>query len=135
MATDELLDYLTTSPFAESYGTRILSLNDGIDCETPWQDDFTGNPLLRTWHGGVVSGVLELTGLLLVMHSNGYKPCELLSINTSYLRPTLGEHTLFTRADIVRSGKLIHTINTVAWQKSPEAPTATAALSFVSKEN
>ena len=33
-------------------------------CRMPdsWAEHFTGNPLLQAWHGGVVVGVLELTG-------------------------------------------------------------------------
>ena len=53
------------------------------------------------------------------------------SINTSYLRPTSGDKAMFSRANIVRSGKQIQTINAVAWQNSLEEPTAIASLTFV----
>ena len=104
-----------------------------MECATKWQDIFTGNPLLRAWHGGIVSGVLELTGTLAVINSAKTKECALLSINTSYLRPAVGDTSLYSRANVVRSGKRIHTISAVAWQKSCDEPVALASLTFAVK--
>ena len=133
MNTKLLGQFIEQSPYALNYGTKIVSAEGDIECVTQWRDIFTGNPLLRAWHGGVVSGVLELTGTLAAIKASNSQECGLLSINTVYLRPTRGDNEMFSKANVVRSGKHIQTINAVAWQNSFEAPTAIASLTFVSK--
>lgn len=133
MINQKLIDFVEETPYARNYGTEIIASEPETECATKWQDIFTGNPLLRAWHGGIVSGVLELTGTLAVINSANTKECALLSINTSYLRPAVGDTSLYSRANVVRSGKCIHTINAVAWQKSRDEPVAIASLTFVEK--
>lgn len=131
MNTTSLALFIEQSPYALNYGTEILSAEEYVECVTQWREIFTGNPLLRAWHGGIVSGVLELTGTLAAIRAANNENCGLISINTSYLRPTSGDKAMFSRANIVRSGKQIQTINAVAWQNSLEEPTAIASLTFV----
>ena len=133
MINQKLIDFLEETPYARNYGTEIITSIPETECVTRWQNVFTGNPLLRAWHGGVVSAVLELTGTLAVINSAKTKECALLSINTSYLRPALGDKSLFSRATVVRSGKRVHTVSAVVWQNSPDEPTAIASLTFAGK--
>ncbi len=133
MINQNLIDFLGEAPFAGNYGTEIIALEPVMECVTKWQEIFTGNPLLRAWHGGIVSGVLELTGTLAVINSATTTDCALLSINTNYLRPAVGDKSLYSRASIVRSGKRIHTVNAVAWQRSCDEPVAAASLTFAVK--
>lgn len=133
MINQSIIDYLGAAPYAGNFGTDIIALEPEIECVTKWQDIFTGNPLLRAWHGGVVSGVLEMTAMLAVINSTQSQDCALISIQTSYLRPAMGDKNLYSRANVVRRGKHIHTINAVGWQKSCAEPVAIASLAFATK--
>lgn len=126
----QLEKFLQESPYAINYGIQLFSADPDVECLTPWADHFTGNPLLQAWHGGVVTGVLELTGALQALKITGDDSYPLLSANINFLRPTLGDMVVHTRAYLVRSGKQILNIDVVAWQSSPDKPTAGASLTF-----
>ena len=128
--TQLLEKFLDDSPYAINYGIQLHSADPDVECVTPWADHFTGNPLLQAWHGGVVTGVLELTGALQALTITGDELCPLLSANVNFLRPTRGNQVVHTRAYLVRSGKQILNIGVVAWQSSPQKPTAGASLTF-----
>jgi len=125
-----LLHFLEQTPYAKNYGTQLVRYEPDVECVTPWAEHFTGNPLLQAWHGGVVVGVLELTGALQALQISDNEVSPLLSANINFLRPTKGDAAVHTRAYVVRSGKQILNIDVVAWQVSPQEPTAAAALTF-----
>lgn len=125
-----LLNYLQDSPYASNYGMQLLQSEPEIECVTPWQDEFVGNPLIQAWHGGIVTGVLELTGKLQALTVAAADTGPLLSANINFLRPTRGNSVVHTRAHLVRSGKQIINIDVIAWQVSPLDPTASASLTF-----
>jgi uncharacterized protein (TIGR00369 family) len=129
-----LLHFLEQTPYAKNYGTQLVRYEPDVECLTPWADHFTGNPLLQAWHGGVVVGVLELTGALQALKMSDNEVSPLLSANINFLRPTKGDEAVHTRAYIVRSGRQILNIDVVAWQISPEKPTAAASLTFSRNE-
>lgn len=125
-----LLSYLQDSPYASNYKMQLLEVEPDVECVTPWKDEFVGNPLIQAWHGGIVTGILELTGKLQALKVAGAETGSLLSANINFLRPTRGNAIVHTRARLIRSGKQIINIDAVAWQVSPEEPTATASLTF-----
>lgn len=125
-----LLQFLDETPYAKNYGTQLVRYEPDVECLTPWAEHFTGNPLLQAWHGGVVVGVLELTGALQALKVSDNEACPLLSANINFLRPTKGDTDVHTRAYIVRSGRQILNIDVVAWQVSVQEPTAAATLTF-----
>lgn len=122
--------FLEKTPYANNYGTTLVNSEPDIECVTPWADHFTGNPLLQAWHGGVVVGVLELTGALQALKASGSELPPLLTANVNFLRPTKGDVAVHTRAYIVRSGRQILNIDVVAWQITPEKLTAAASLTY-----
>ena len=127
---ENLHKMLNESPYAANYGTQLLSIEPQVECLTPWADHFIGNPRLLAWHGGVVTGVLELTGALQAQKVTNNVDCPLLSANINFLRPTRGNLAVNTVAYLVRGGKQILNIEVVAWQSSLEEPTAGASLTF-----
>lgn len=128
---ETLLEELAgTMSFAKSYGTHIIDVGSEIRCVTEWRDSFTGNPLLKAWHGGIVSGAMELTGLLAAHHDQSSANFNLLSINVSYLKPNRGDSALYTSAKVIRRGRQIVTIETQSWQGSQDNVTAHALLTF-----
>lgn len=133
MIDQKLIDFLEKSPYAANYGTEITATAPHTECVTPWQEIFAGNPLLRSWHGGIVSGVLELTATLAALNSINGNEISVISINTSYLRPTRGDLSLFSQATAARTGKQVHTVNAIAWQGSHSEPTAIASVVLVGK--
>ena len=128
-----LLSYLQDSPYAANYKMQLLEAEPNVECVTPWQDEFVGNPLIQAWHGGIVTGILELTGKLQALKVAGAETGPLLSANINFLRPTRGNSIVHTRAHLIRSGRQIINIDAVAWQVSVQKPTATASLTFAKK--
>ncbi|MBE9540085.1 MAG: PaaI family thioesterase [Proteobacteria bacterium] len=128
-----LLSYLQDSPYASNYKMQLLKVEPDVECVTPWQDEFVGNPLIQAWHGGIITGILELTGKLQALKVAAAETGPLLSANINFLRPTRGNSIVHTRARLIRSGKQIINIDAVAWQVSPEEPTTTASLTFAKK--
>ena len=122
--------FLEKTPYANNYGTALVNSEPDIECVTPWAGHFTGNPLLQAWHGGVVVGVLELTGALQALKASGSELPLLLTANVNFLRPTKGDVSVHTRAYIVRSGRQILNIDVVAWHITPEKLTAAASLTY-----
>ena len=131
---NNLRHFLEKTPYAKNYGTELVNYEPDIECLTPWADHFTGNPLLQAWHGGVVVGVLELTGALRALKVSGNELPPLLSANINFLRPTKGDVAVHTRAYIVRSGRHVLNIDVVAWQITPEKLTAAASLTYSRNE-
>ena len=125
-----LLQFLDETPYAKNCGTELVRCEPDVECLTPWAEHFTGNPLLQAWHGGVVVGVLELTGALQTLKVSADEVCPLLSANINFLRPTKGDLAVHTRAYLVRSGRQILNIDVIAWQISLQEPTAAATLTF-----
>ncbi|WP_460590036.1 PaaI family thioesterase [Haliea atlantica] len=125
-----LLQFLDETPYAKNYGTQLVRYEPSVECLTPWAENFTGNPLLQAWHGGVIIGVLELTGALQALKVSADTVCPLLSANINFLRPTKGDLAVRTRAYLVRSGRQILNIDVIAWQVSLQEPTAAATLAF-----
>lgn len=126
----QLQDVLRELPYACNLGTQIVESAVNLECVTPWRDSFTGNPLLLAWHGGIVAGVLELTAMLAVLKVTDRQPCDLVSINVNYLKPSRGEFELHSRAFVVRRGRQMLYVDACTWQESVAELTSQATLIF-----
>jgi uncharacterized protein (TIGR00369 family) len=84
----------------------------------------TGNPLIRSVHGGVVASLIDMTAeLALEEHLAGAMRAELVSSSIEYLRVTR-DSDIFSTATITRIGRRIAFVDVRCWQDGPDTPVA-----------
>ena len=64
MDLDQLRSMLLIAPFHQWLGLDIAELtDDALILEMPWRDEIVSNPMIGSAHGGVLSALIDLTGL------------------------------------------------------------------------
>lgn len=59
-----LREMLLIAPFHRWLGLDIVALTaDELILEMPWRDEIVSNPMIGSAHGGVLSALIDLTGL------------------------------------------------------------------------
>lgn len=97
-----------------------------LTCHLPFREDFIGNPLARSIHGGIVYSLLNSAAVLQVIWElDGVVNPRTIEMSVSYLRmAAVGDQ--WARAEIVRAGRRVATVSATAWQDDPDKPVATA---------
>jgi len=63
-AVEALRGLLLVSPFHRWLGLEIVELaDDRLVLEMPWRDEIVSNPQVNAVHGGILSALIDLTGL------------------------------------------------------------------------
>ena len=61
---EQLRAMLLIAPFHEWLGLDIASLTgEELILEMPWRDEIVSNPMIGSAHGGILSALIDLTGL------------------------------------------------------------------------
>lgn len=64
MDLDQLRSMLLIAPFHQWLGLDIAELTDeALILEMPWRDEIVSNPMIGSAHGGILSALIDLTGL------------------------------------------------------------------------
>lgn len=64
MDLEHLRAMLRISPFHQWLGLDIAELtNETLVLEMPWRDEIVSNPMIGSAHGGILSALIDLTGL------------------------------------------------------------------------
>jgi len=59
-----LREMLLIAPFHRWLGLDIVALTaDELILEMPWRDEIVSNPMIGSAHGGILSALIDLTGL------------------------------------------------------------------------
>jgi uncharacterized protein (TIGR00369 family) len=96
---------LEKTPFVGFLGIELIDSADEVIYQLTFRDQHIGNPLLRTFHGGIlasfgeISAALHVTG---VLGLDSEPHCE--SMTFDYLRPAFAG-TIRAVPRIIRSGK------------------------------
>lgn len=110
---------------------EFLGLSAHVDgqqltCRLPFREDFIGNPLARSIHGGIVYSILNSAAVLQVIWElDGVVNPRTIEMAVSYLRKA-GSSDQWACAKIVRAGRRVATVTAMAWQDDPGKPIATA---------
>ncbi|HAV67471.1 MAG TPA: hypothetical protein DC473_01130, partial [Alcanivorax sp.] len=81
-------EMLENTPFVEFLGLEALTSDEGFSCRLCFREQHIGNPLLRTFHGGILASFAEITAALYLMESLNLVEEPLCSSMTfDYLRP------------------------------------------------
>ncbi|MBA4045338.1 MAG: thioesterase [Erythrobacter sp.] len=64
MDIEQLRAMLLIAPFHKWLGLEITALTeDALILEMPWRDEIVSNPMIGSAHGGILSSLIDLTGL------------------------------------------------------------------------
>ncbi|WP_430445978.1 hotdog fold thioesterase [Sphingorhabdus contaminans] len=64
MDIEQLRAMLVVAPFHRWLGLDIAALTaDELILEMPWRDEIVSNPMIGSAHGGILSALIDLTGL------------------------------------------------------------------------
>lgn len=102
---------LCDEPFVDFLGFREETLTGETQYFMDFRDSHIGNPMIRTFHGGILASFGEVTAAAHLARQRGDDELPLCSTMTfDYLRPAF-EGTLQAIPNIVRAGRRITTVS------------------------
>lgn len=97
---------LDDTPYLNFLGLKVSREDDGTTCyQLCFREEHIGNPLLRTFHGGILASFGEIVASLHVVEDAGMQQQPLCtSLTFDYLRPAFAG-TIRAVPRIVRAGR------------------------------
>ena len=93
MDLDQLRSMLLIAPFHQWLGLDIAELtDDALILEMPWRDEIVSNPMIGSAHGGILSALIDLTGLYTI-NALGGSARATADMRVDFHRPRSEEHT------------------------------------------
>jgi len=96
---------LEDNPFVGFLGMKLVNSAGDVSYQLSFRDQHMGNPLLRTFHGGILASFGEISAALHVigiLDLNSEPQCQ--SMTFDYLRPAFAG-TICAVPQVIRSGK------------------------------
>jgi len=120
-----------STPFFRFLDITIVEVNaTQVMASMPFAERHIGNPVLDTFHGGIIASFMETIASLTVMDGKDADHPKPINLTVDYLRPGL-PGTLNTRATISRKGRRMASVETIAWLDDPEKPVAKGLFHFL----
>jgi uncharacterized protein (TIGR00369 family) len=89
-----------------------------------------GNSVIGAFHGGMLASFMEAVASAAVSRNCNIRRPKPVNMTVDFLRPALAG-TLFVRAEIVRKGRRIASIEAIASQKDAAKPVARGLFHFL----
>jgi uncharacterized protein (TIGR00369 family) len=113
-------------PFARFLGMELTGTGGALFGTLRYTPHLTGNPLVPALHGGTLGALLESIAVFAVLaETESPKAPKTISITIDYLRSARTVDT-FARAEVVRQGRRVASVRSLAWQDDPSKPVAAA---------
>jgi uncharacterized protein (TIGR00369 family) len=113
-------------PFARFVGMELTSTGGQLVGQLRCAPHLTGNPLVPALHGGTLGALLESIAVFAVLaETESPNAPKTISITIDYLRSARTIDT-FARAEVVRQGRRVASVRSLAWQDDPGKPVAAA---------
>ena len=113
-------------PFARFLGLELTATDGELLATLRCAPHLTGNPLVPALHGGTLGALLESIAVFAVLaETESPKTPKTISITIDYLRSARTIDT-FARAEVVRQGRRVASVRSLAWQDDPAKPVAAA---------
>jgi uncharacterized protein (TIGR00369 family) len=113
-------------PFARFVGLELTSTGGQLVGKLHYTPHLTGNPLVPALHGGTLGALLESIAVFAVLaETESPKAPKTISITIDYLRSARTVDT-FARAEVVRQGRRVASVRSLAWQEDASKPVAAA---------
>jgi uncharacterized protein (TIGR00369 family) len=98
----------------------------GLRARMTFADHLVGNPTIPALHGGAIASLLETAAIAVVLWESAPEVLpQPVTLTFDYLR-SARPADVFAVARIVRQGRRVCTVRTVAWQDDRDKPIATA---------
>lgn len=131
MTLDDMQARCDRVPFFRFLGFSLIDGNEEqILARMPFQQRHIGNPALSTYHGGIIASFMEALASLSVMSDPAAEPPKPINLTVDYLRPGL-PNTLTARATVLRKGRRMASVETVAWLEDEARPVAKGLFHFL----
>ncbi len=120
-------------PYSKFLGVRLAIDGDGLRARMPFAQHLVGNPMLPALHGGTIGALLEHVALCTVLHELELTALpKTINLTIDYLRSGKAEDTLAS-ASIVRAGRRVQTVQSIAWQGDRDKPIAIATVHILAR--
>lgn len=131
MKCDDDGHYLRKVPFYRFLNFSVMD-RDAISTTgtMPFADQLIGNPVLELYHGGIIASFMEALAAISVDDGPPASPPKPINLTVDYLRPAI-RGDLIAKATVVRKGKRMASVRTVAWQIDPSRPAAAGLYHFL----
>jgi len=118
-------------PFFRFLDFSIREADAGIILATmPFAERHIGNPVLETYHGGIIASFMEAIASLCVLDDMNAPLAKPINLAVDYMRPGYGG-TLNTRATITKKGRRMASVETVAWLEDENKLVAKGLFHFL----
>jgi uncharacterized protein (TIGR00369 family) len=125
-ASGDFSTLVRTIPFARFVGMELTGKGGELVGTLRYTPHLTGNPLVPALHGGTLGALLESIAVFAVLaETESPKTPKTISITIDYLRSARTVDT-FARAEVVRQGRRVASVRSLAWQDDPSKPVAAA---------
>lgn len=127
-ANDDPSALLAAIPLAAFLGIEMRR-EDGVHvAKMPYRDELIGDSSLPALHGGTIATLLECSATFAVLWAvDAAVLPKTITLTIDYLRSGRPVDT-FCRARIVRQGRRVLVVESIAYQESPDRPIATAIV-------
>lgn len=118
-------------PFFRFLDFTITQVGDTqIMAQMPFAERHIGNPVLETFHGGIIASFMEAIASICVLDDIADDPAKPINLTVDYLRPGFAG-ILTTRATITKKGRRMASVETIAWLEDETKPVAKALFHFL----
>jgi len=130
-ATRDFSSLVRAIPFATFLGMELVEEGRELRGVVRYAPHLIGNPAVPALHGGSLGALLESIAIFaILMDAERPQTLKTISITVDYLRSARPIDT-FVRAEVVRHGRRVATVRSVAWQDDPSKPVATANVQLL----
>lgn len=118
-------------PYARLIGMSCIPIGKSLIFKLPPNEDNIGNPTLPALHGGMIAGFMEMSaGLFVLLTQKTTKMPKVVDIGIDYLSPGRLQES-YAECRVIRHGKKIVNVSTIAWQETKKTPIATARVNLL----
>lgn len=118
-------------PYARTVGLELTRDADGLLTVLRFAEHNIGNFVVRAIHGGVIGALLEHAAVMhLLVETDIAVIPRIVNVSVDYLRPCRAMDT-FARGSVIRQGRTVANVRTIAWQEDPSRLVAAAHAHFL----
>lgn len=118
-------------PFAQFIGLELVEEKGELLGRLRASPHLVGNPMLPALHGGVLGALLESCAIFHVLSETAVpRAPKTISFTVQYLRSAKLADT-YARAEMVRQGRRVASVRSIAWQDDPAKPLAAASVQLL----
>ncbi len=130
-ATRDFSPLVRAIPFATFLGMELVEEGRELRGMVRYAPHLIGNPSVPALHGGSLGALLESIAIFAILvDAERPQTPKTISITVDYLRSARPIDT-FVRAEVVRHGRRVATVRSIAWQDDPSKPVATANVQLL----